>query len=111
MFSGVLCGEVGVKYVKRRRLIFVLFLVGAAIGVSTVPLEDLPETSFNEVDAPVNLAPPVQPRLKFVPPACDSDVIPGLSACVVSSWVLEPAAVTSGRHPHSLQDLLCTFLI
>jgi len=100
-----------VKYVKRWRLIFVLFLVGAAIGVSTVPLEDLPETSFNEVDTPVNLAPPVQPRLKFVPPACDSDVVPGLSTCVVSSWMLEPAAVTSGRYPHSLQDLLCTFLI
>ena len=98
------------KYVKCWRLIFVLFLVGAAIGVSTVPLEDLPETSFNEVDAPVNLAPPVQPRLKFIPP-CDSEVISGLSACLVSSWVLEQATVTSGRYPHSLQDLLCTFLI
>jgi len=100
-----------VKYVKCWRLIFVLFLVGAAIGVSTVPLEDLPETSFNEVDAPVNLAPPVQPRLKFIPPACDSEVISGLSACAVSSGVLEQATVTSGRYPHSLQDLLCTFLI
>jgi len=97
--------------VKRQRLIFILFLLGAAIGASIVPPEDLPETAFNEVDTPVNLAPPTQPRLEFIPPACDSGVILGLSVQVVSGWALQPAVVTIGRYPHSLQDLLCTFLI
>ena len=92
-----------------------LVLLGAAIGVSAVPLVDVPETPFNEADSPVNLAPPVLPRIKFIRPAGDRIVLPGLSAyctgCVVGSWVPDPAAAPSQRHRHSLQDLLCTFLI
>jgi hypothetical protein len=87
-------------------------MLGAAVCVSAVPRVDLPETTFNEADAPVNLAPSVLPRIQVIRPAVDPIVVlPPPLSCVgcVSSRVLEPLAMPSQRH--SLQDLLCTFLI
>jgi hypothetical protein len=94
----------------------VLVLLGAAVGVSTVPRPDLPETPFNEADAPVNLAPPVFPRIQAVSAAANPiAVLPAwpnhCSVCLVSAKVLEPAVTPKQRHPRSFQDLLCTFLI
>jgi hypothetical protein len=93
----------------------VLFLLGAVVCVSAVPPVDLPETSFNEADTPVNLTLPAQTTIKVVCPPGDRIVVRSLPPCradyVVSSSALEPAAMLSQRHRHSRQDLLCSFLI
>ena len=101
--------------VKRRRRMLVLFLLAGVFGGFAVPPVDLPETTFNESDAPVNLAPPSQVTVRFVRPVSDPLVMPGLrfycAGCDLSSRVLGAAAMPRQRHQHSLQDLLCTFLI
>jgi len=100
--------------VKRRRRMLVLFLLAGVFGGSAVPPVDLPETTFNESDSPVNLATPSQATVRFVRPVSESLVMPGLRfycGCDLSSRVLGAAAIPRQRHPHFLQDLLCTFLI
>jgi hypothetical protein len=101
--------------VKRHCRILVLFLVAGAFGGFAVPSVDLPETSYNESDAPINLAPPAQATLSSMPPVSDPLLMPGLrfycAGCVVNTRVLEMAALPGQCHPHSLQDLLCTFRI
>jgi hypothetical protein len=101
--------------VKRHSRILVLFLLGGVFGGSAVLQEDLPETAFNESDAPVNLAFPSQAPLRFVRPVRDPVVMPGLrlhyAACIASSRVLGAPVKPRPRHQHSLQDLLSTFLI
>jgi hypothetical protein len=95
---------------------FVLLLMGAVICVSAIPQTDLPETSYNEVDTPVNQAPPVVSGVKFVRPAVAPVILPR-QICEALRGVGAQAherksAVTPVRpDPHSLQDLLCTFLI
>src|SRR4029077_14464932 len=101
--------------VKRHCRMLVLFLLAGVFGGSAVPPVDQPETAFDGSDAPVNLAPPAQARLRFVRPVSDPLVMPGLrfscAGCVVGSPVIGAAAIPRQRHPHSLQDLLCTLLI
>ena len=81
-----------------------------------MPGVDLPETSFNEADLPVNLALPAQPRVPdlspLVIPAAALPTLPiHCTDCVVRSFAYEPAILPKERHLHSLQVLLCTFLI
>ncbi|MGB0104151.1 MAG: hypothetical protein WBP51_08100 [Candidatus Sulfotelmatobacter sp.] len=100
----------------RFRLALVLFLLAAAVCVSVIPRPDLPETAFNEADTPVNLAPPVRPRIQVISPAINPiAVLPALSnrcpGCFVDGVVFQPAVTLRQRHPRSFQDLLCTFLI
>jgi hypothetical protein len=76
----------------------------------------LPETPFNEADAPVNLAPPVFPRIQIISAAVNPiAILPALPnhglVSFVSATVLEPVVTPKQRHPRSFQDLLCTFLI
>ena len=101
--------------VKRLRRMLVLFLLVGVFAGSAVPPVDLPETTFNESDAPVNLAPPSQATVRFVRPVSDALLMPGFrfvcAECDFSSRVLGAAAMPRQRHPHFLQDLLCTFLI
>jgi hypothetical protein len=93
----------------------IVFLLAGVFGGFAVPPVDLPETAFNESDTPVNLAPPSQAIVRFVRPASDPLVMPGLrfycAGCDLSSRVLGAVVMPTQRHPHSLQDLLCTFLI
>ena len=95
----------------------ILFLLAGVFGGFAVPPVDLPETTFNESDTPVNLALPLpsQAPLSLVRPVSEPLVMPGLrvycAECVVSGPVIGAAAIPRQRHPHSLQDLLCTFLI
>jgi hypothetical protein len=94
----------------------VLCLLGAAVCCCAVPGVDLPETSFNEADLPVNLAVPAQPRVPDLSPiAIPAAALPTHSLdcgdCVVRSLVDEPAILPNERHLHSIQVLLCTFLI
>ncbi len=102
--------------VKVLRWISVAVLLGAAVFTSVVPRVDLPETAFNESDAPVNLVIPVRPSFSLAPPVVDPvAVLPmprfhGL-AVTFPGLTLSPSVVTSQRHRHSLQNLLCTLLI
>jgi len=85
---------VGGAGVRRLRWISVFLLAAAAVLVSTVPRVDSPETTFNEADAPVNLAPSARPNIQLVPPAVDpiaiSPVPPLHSANrIVTTLVLE----------------------
>jgi hypothetical protein len=93
----------------------VFFLLGAAVCVFAVPPVDLPETAFNEADTPINLALPAQTTLKVVCLPDDPIVMCGLPPCradyVVSRSALELVPMLSQHHRHSLQDLLCSFLI
>ena len=95
---------------------FVLFLLGAVVCVSAIPQPDLPETPYNEVDIPLNQAPPVVPGIRFVRPAIAPVILPRQvweAGRRVSSQPIERKSADSlvWRDPHSLQDLLCTFLI
>jgi hypothetical protein len=94
---------------------FVLLLLGAVTCVSAIPQTDLPETCYNEVNTPVNQAPPVVPGIRFVRPTMATVVLPkqvwarrGVSAHAPER---KEANILLQRDPHSLQDLLCTFLI
>ncbi|MGA9508756.1 MAG: hypothetical protein WBV55_09035 [Candidatus Sulfotelmatobacter sp.] len=101
---------------KRLRWLLVFFLLGASVCVSVVPRVDLPETRFNEADAPVNLAPPLQLRIRLVVPIVDANIVlpvlPVYSAGrVLSTRTPDHATAPSQRHHRSLQYLLCTLLI
>jgi hypothetical protein len=91
------------------------FVLGAAVYASVVPPVDLPETAYDEADTPVGLALPAQATVQVVCPPDDPITMWGLprcpADCVVRSSALEPAAMLGRRHRHSLQYLLCSFLI
>jgi hypothetical protein len=102
--------------VQRFRWMLGLFLLGAAVCCCAVPGVDLPETAFDEADLAVSPALPAQPRIQDISPVVvPIAVLPMLplycSDCVAASAALEPTAAPSPRHSHSLQVLLCTFLI
>jgi hypothetical protein len=104
------------RAVKQLRSISVLFLLVVAVFVSVVPRADAPETTFNEADAPVNLAPPARLGSLVVLPSVDPVVVmpavsPFCPTCAVSNVVPDRPAVPRQRHGHSLQSLLCTLLI
>ena len=90
--------------------------MAAVVCASAIPLTDLPETSYNEVDTPVNQTPPVVPGVKFVRPIVAPVILPrqvceALRGVGGQAHKLK-ADFTPVRHePHSLQDLLCTLLI
>jgi len=94
----------------------VLLLLGAVICVSAVPQTDLPETSYNEVDTPVNQAPPVVPGVRFVRPTVAPVILPrqvceALRGVSAQAHERKSADTPVRPDPHSLQDLLCTLLI
>ncbi len=100
----------------RAGLAFVLLLIVAVVCVSTIPQPDLPETSYNEVDTPVNQAPPVVQGIRFVRPAIARTILPKQVCEVVDSINFQGCEKKSTSTPvqrsqRSLQDLLCTFLI
>jgi hypothetical protein len=101
--------------VKQSHLIVLFFLLGTVVSVSAVPPVDNPATVFNELDAPVNLAPTALPRIKLAPPAADSTALPKLPICWLA-WVVSDSRralppITKLNHRHSVQKLFCTFLI
>jgi hypothetical protein len=93
-----------------------LFLLGAAVCCCTVPGVDLPETAFDEADLAISPALPAQPRVQDVSPVIvPIAVLPTLplycADCFATREALEPASAPNTRESHSLQSLLCTFLI
>ena len=95
---------------------FVLLLLTGIVYAAAVPPTDVPETNYNEVDTPVNQAPPVVLGIRFVRPMKVSKTVP--RSVMQARWDVEfpveelSLAPLSARHdPHSVQDLLCTLLI
>ena len=101
---------------KRRAYTLLFFVVTSVAMCLAIPQTDLPETNYNEVDAPVNQAPPAFRGISFVRPP--------VKAIILSKHIAEVARRISPpsiereydvrlfpRDPHSLQDLLCSFLI
>ncbi|MGB8986872.1 MAG: hypothetical protein WCC37_09740 [Candidatus Sulfotelmatobacter sp.] len=116
MLVGVFFFLLGVFVVKQLRGLLVLVLLAASVCASVIPRVDLPETKFNEADAPVNLAPPVRLRIQVVVPVVDSNfVLPTqpvyCAGCVVSAFTPDQATAPGRRHRRPLQALLCTLLI
>jgi hypothetical protein len=98
---------------KRSKWAFLLLLAVAVAFVSVMPMADLPETAFNEIDTPVNQTTPVAPWAKFVPPVEVRFVLPrsfdhtddGIRTSV------ESISLATHWHLSPLRELLCTFLI
>ena len=95
---------------------FVLLLLTAVVCASAIPKADLPETSYNEVDTPVNQSPPLVLGIRFARPARVAITIPrkevqarSETRAPVEERTLATVAVR--HHSHSLQELLCTLLI
>ena len=107
--------EAGARKRMRRRWILVLLLLGAAVCVSATPRVDSPETTFNEADAPVNLAPPVRVRIQMDSPGVDLIVVLPTPFHSLSSMLgdlsVETPEPPSEHHRPFLQSLLCTLLI
>jgi hypothetical protein len=95
-----------------RRAIFILGLGIVAFGFAVLR-RDVPETSFDEADIPVNQTVPVALGIKFVPPARLSVIVPRpLWMKYEFRTVDMPAFIETRAHldPLSLPNLLCTFL-
>ncbi len=96
----------------------VVFLASAVACVSAVPQADLPETAFNEVDTPVNQAILVVAAVRSDRPIAvpSPSLLPTLLGDAASGFNSHSLKQQSlylrvQRCPHSLQPLLCTFLI
>ncbi len=98
---------------ERSKWAFLLLLAVAVTFVSVMPMADLPETAFNEIDTPVNQTTPVAPWVKFVPPVKVRFILPrafdhtddGIRTSV------ESISLATHWHVSPLRELLCTFLI
>jgi hypothetical protein len=96
--------------------VFVVLLLSVVVCAAAVPLVDRPETSYNEVDTPVNQAPPTAHSIRLVRPAKVAIPIP--KRAVQVHWDIQvpvekaPSSVQSFKHhSDSPQELLCTLLI
>ena len=102
---------------KRSVYALFLFLTASVLLVSVVPLSDIPETTYNETETPVNQGPPVQPgTTTFVRPPITSVVllkrVREAGRCVASQSLKRHGAYPLyPRDPRSLQVLLCTYLL
>lgn len=99
----------------RAQWTLVILLCATLVCVASLPAVDDPDTAFNEVDTPVNLAPPASPRINLVVPVVKAVNLPKL-ALDEPGWgtnnsAHELALVPKQPDSHSIQKLLCTFLI
>jgi hypothetical protein len=102
--------------VRHRLWIFILLMLMAVVCAAAVPPTDVPETNYNEVDTPVNQAPPVEMGVRFVRPMQIAKTAPGnaLEARWDSQFPVEATLflpLPKQHDAHSIQNLLCTLLI
>ena len=95
---------------------FLLFLLSAVACAFAIPQTDVSETTYNEVDRPVNQAPPVVPGIKYLRPSSTPVILAGELCLAGRDMTPQPfdtvsAPVRACHHTHSLQDLFCVFLI
>ncbi len=100
---------------KRRFGMFILVLLISVVCVSAIPQPDQPETSYNEVDTPVNQTPPVVPGVKLERPSVIPVQLPKAigDSDRTSFPPKDPAFSDRSRHLETLSrhSLLCVFLI
>jgi hypothetical protein len=97
-------------------MLVVLLLCTSLAYASSVPIEDDPDTAFNEADTPVSLAPPapVSFSFKLAPPVVDPIHVPHhtpQSDWKVGSTLHRLAPVTKQLRSFSVPIHLCTLLI
>ena len=92
-----------------------LLLLGTVVCVASVPPVDDPDTAIDESDFQLTLASPSLINTKLVQPLANAVDLPKPASC---SQVLKDNAclhefITAPRHSrsHSIQELLCAFLI
>jgi len=98
---------------KRWRLM--VFLLGAMACAYVVPRADVPETAYNEIDSPISFAAAVPSGVKVVQldtsPVILLEELAGQDRNQRPSRLALVSLSSRIRHHHSIQDLLCTFLI
>jgi hypothetical protein len=102
--------------VHRSLWIFVLLTLMGVVCAAAVPPTDVPETSYNEVDTPVNQTPPVEVGVRFVRPMQIAKMAP--RSVIEARWDIRFPVEKSFFLPlpaqhdaHSAQDRFCTLLI
>jgi len=103
----------GARVFKRSKWAVLLLLATAVAFVSVMPMADLPETAFNEIDTPVNQTTPVAPWVKFVPPVEVRFILPRSFGHTGDGIRISVESTSLATHWHlsPLRELLCTFLI
>ena len=101
---------------RRGLWISVLLLLMGVVCAVAVPPTDVPETSYNEVDSPVNQTPPVEVGVRFVRPIQIAKTVP--RSVIEARWDAQFPVEKSFFLPlpvqhnaRSVQTLLCTLLI
>ena len=106
--------HLGAFVTKRSKWIWVLPLIAAVVLAAAVPMADQPETSFNEIDTPVNVTNPVSPFVRSALSLIFSAVVlrlfSGTSEHMVSTSV-EPRFAAIHFPISSPLELLCAFRI
>ena len=99
---------------KRSGWKYVLPLITAVVLASVVPMADLPETAFNEIDTPVNQTTPLAPWVKIVPRIQVLAILPRSVNHTDEGVILslsESISPTIPWHVSPLREFLCVFLI
>jgi hypothetical protein len=96
---------------KRISWLLVL-LCGTVIFATSVPAADDPDTAYNEADSCVAVSLPLADATTLISPASTSADMPHLSSTVPAFRPYQkPLSSNTIQPSHSLQQMLCTFLI
>jgi hypothetical protein len=89
-----------------------ILLCGTVIFATSVPAADDPDTAYNEADSCVAVSLPLADATSLISPASASADIPRLSSTVQVFRPYQKLVTPNTIQPsHSLQQMLCTFLI
>jgi len=101
---------------RRSLWTLILLLLASVVCAAAVPPADVPETSYNESDTPVNQTPPIELGVHFERPAQVAKVVP--RAVIENRWDIHFPLEEFVSHTlpaqfdgHTVQALLCTLLI
>jgi hypothetical protein len=102
--------------VRRSLWMFILLMLMGVVCAAAVPPTDVPETSYNEADTPVNQTPPVELGVRFVRPIQIAKTVP--KDVIAARWDVQfpieesfLLLLPSQHDARSVQNLLCTLLI
>jgi len=89
-----------------------ILLCGTIIFATSVPAVDDPDTAYNEADASVTVSLPLADASSLITPASASADTPRISAVEQICTSSQKSTTSNVVQPsHSLQQMLCTFLI